>query len=140
VSEDATTTTRLERLVSSEICNCNPENAEVYASELKTLAATVGNDALLRAKERFFKALGDTTRLKIVKMLGVKKEMCVCEVMTALDIAQPTASHHLAILEREGIVEKRREGKWVIYRISTREIIDLIETTLTQQKPNTTAT
>lgn len=115
---------RLGRLVSSDICSA--ENAEEYASELKLLASSVGEDVLFRAKERFFKALGDTTRLKIVKMLA-SKEMCVCEVMVALDISQPTASHHLGILEREDIIGKRREGKWVIYRLSTHKTIPIID-------------
>lgn len=115
---------RLGRLVSSDICSA--ENAEEYASELKLLASSVGEDVLFRAKERFFKALGDTTRLKIVKMLA-SKEMCVCEVMVALDISQPTASHHLGILEREDIIGKRREGKWVIYRLSTHKTISTID-------------
>lgn len=126
MNEDVTTA-RLGRLVLSERCNCTSQNAEAYAAELKTLAASLGEDTSLRAKERFFKALGDATRLKIVKMLGIR-EMCVCEVMAALDISQPTASHHLGILEREGVVEKRHEGKWVIYRLSTHKIIELIET------------
>ncbi|MCL4437394.1 MAG: metalloregulator ArsR/SmtB family transcription factor [Thaumarchaeota archaeon] len=121
---------RLGRLISSEVCNCNPKNAKSYASELKKLAASVSNDdAQLRARERLFKALGDATRLKILKMLAVKKEMCVCEVMTALDITQPTASHHLGILEREDVVRKKREGKWIIYHLSSPKVIDLIETT-----------
>jgi ArsR family transcriptional regulator len=55
------------------------------------------------------------------------KEMCVCEVMVALDISQPTASHHLGILEREDIIGKRREGKWVIYRLSTHKTIPIID-------------
>jgi DNA-binding transcriptional ArsR family regulator len=130
VSEDVAA--RLGRLVSSDIRNCDTQDAEAYASDLKLLAAAVGEDTSFRAKERFFKALGDATRLKIVKMLG-RKEMCVCEVMTALDISQPTASHHLGILEREGIVEKRREGKWAIYNLSTNKTIELIKTILTQQ-------
>ena len=126
MSEDTTTIARLGRLVLSERCNCTSQNAEAYAAELKALAASLGEDTSLRAKERFFKALGDATRLKIVKMLGIR-EMCVCEVMTALDISQPTASHHLGILEREGIVDKRHEGKWVIYSLSTHKTTDLIE-------------
>jgi len=43
--------------------------------------------------------------------------MCVCEVMVALDLTQPTASHHLRILENVGLVKARKEGKWVFYAL-----------------------
>ncbi len=114
----------MQRLVSSEICKA--ENAEEYIAELKRLAEGVGEDAYFRSKERFFKALGDSTRLRIIKILAIK-EMCVCEVMVALDLTQPNASHHLNILEREGIAKKRREGKWILYRLSTPKITALID-------------
>lgn len=118
------TDARLQRLVSSEICRA--ENAEKYAEELKRLARSVGGDANLRSKERFFKALGDSIRLRIIKMLAVR-EMCVCEIMVALDLTQPNASHHLNILEREGLAKKRHEGKWVLYRLSSPKITALID-------------
>jgi ArsR family transcriptional regulator len=43
--------------------------------------------------------------------------MCVCEVMVALDLTQPTASHHLRILENIGLVKDRKDGKWVFYSL-----------------------
>jgi len=84
----STTYVRLQRLVSSEICKAG--NVEKYAAELRRLAGSVGDDALFRSKEKFFKTLGDSSRLRIVKMLAVKK-MCVCEIMVALDFTQPNA-------------------------------------------------
>ena len=68
-------------------------------------------------RSRFFKALADGIRLRILSLL-VTREMCVCEVMVALDLTQPTASHHLGILENVGLVKHRKEGKWVFYRLS----------------------
>jgi DNA-binding transcriptional ArsR family regulator len=118
------TEARLQRLVSSEICKA--ENVKTYAEELKHLAESVGDHTYFRSRERFFKALADSTRLRIIKMLAAK-EMCVCEVMVALDLTQPNASHHLNILEREGIAKKRREGKWIIYRLVTPRITALID-------------
>lgn len=115
---------RLKRLISSEICKA--ENIGAYASELRCLAASVGEENYFKAKERFFKSLSDSTRLRIVKMLA-KKEMCVCEVMVALGLTQTNASHHLNILERERIVKKRRKGKWVLYRLNMPEILELID-------------
>lgn len=60
------------------------------------------------------KALSDPNRVKVLKMLQ-HKVMCVCEIKTALGIAQPTASKHLRILEEAGLVNSRREGQWVNY-------------------------
>lgn len=115
---------RLRRLVSSEICEA--ENTAEYASELRQFAQGVESEQYFRSKARFFKALGNPTRLKMVKMLA-EREMCVCEVMVALDLTQPTASHHLNILEREGITKRRREGKWILYSISRQEIAELVD-------------
>ncbi len=63
------------------------------------------------------KAISDPNRVKIMKMLQ-HKTMCVCEVKTALGIAQPTASKHLKTLEEAGLVYYRKEDKWVNYYLS----------------------
>jgi ArsR family transcriptional regulator len=75
--------------------------------------------------EAAFFGLADSTRLKILKLLG-KEELCACEVMAALDLTQPTTSHHLGILERSGLVASRREGKWVFYRLSSPRVAELL--------------
>lgn len=79
------------------------------------------DDRKFRENETFFSSLGDVTRLKILKVIG-DEELCSCEVMAALDLTQPTTSHHLGILERAGVLSSRREGKWVFYRIATPRI------------------
>jgi len=105
---------RLKRLAESGICSC--EKTSEYAEELKELAEkNIGKETALR-KGKFFKALADTTRLRILGLLAVR-EMCVCEVMVALDLTQPTASHHLRIMENVGLVKDRKEGKWVFYSL-----------------------
>ncbi len=118
------TNARLRRLVSSGICQA--PNAATHAAELKRLGRAVRAETRIQTKERFFKALGDATRLRIVRLLA-EREMCVCELMVALDATQPTASHHLGILEREGIVRKRHEGKWVLYRLASARTASLID-------------
>lgn len=106
---------RLDRLVKSGICPA--EDASKYEKELKQLADEIADSKTADKESRFFKALADETRLRIVKLLGVR-ELCVCEVMIALGLTQPTASHHLGILENAGLVSDRKEGKWVFYSIA----------------------
>lgn len=65
----------------------------------------------------FYKALGDETRLKIIKMLS-GHEMCVCEIIDKLDMSQPAISHHLKILRQAGLVKDSREGKWIYYSLN----------------------
>ncbi|WP_353070527.1 metalloregulator ArsR/SmtB family transcription factor (plasmid) [Tunturibacter empetritectus] len=66
--------------------------------------------------ERFFQALGDKTRLRLLNLMG-DQEICVCYFVEILEQGQPKISRHLAYLRRAGIVEARRDGKWMHYRI-----------------------
>jgi ArsR family transcriptional regulator len=68
--------------------------------------------------ERFFQALGDNTRLRLLNLIG-DQEICVCYFVEILAQGQPKISRHLAYLRSTGIVEARREGKWMHYRIVT---------------------
>ena len=72
--------------------------------------------AQLVAMEALFKALADATRLRILGLL-LAGEVCVCDIHESLKIPQSKASRHLAYLRRSGLVETRREGLWVHYRL-----------------------
>ena len=65
---------------------------------------------------RVMKALSDPSRVKAMKMLGVRP-LCVCEITAILGLAQPTVSKHLKVLEEAGLVESWKEGSWVNYRL-----------------------
>jgi ArsR family transcriptional regulator len=67
--------------------------------------------------QRFFQALEDTTRLRLLNLMG-NQEICVCYFVEILDQPQPKISQHLAFLRSAGIVAARREGKWMHYRIT----------------------
>lgn len=71
----------------------------------------------IRPVSRVFKALGDETRLRIVALL-VHGELCVCHLEGALGVSQSNASRQLAVLKNAGIVEPRRDGNWVYYRLA----------------------
>lgn len=66
--------------------------------------------------ERFFQALGDKTRLRLLNLMG-DQEVCVCYFVEILGAPQPKISRHLAYLRSAGIVAARREAKWMHYRI-----------------------
>ncbi len=65
-----------------------------------------------------FKALGDVTRLRILALLAEKGELCVCEIVPALEAPQSTVSHHLATLKYAGLVRQRRESQMIFYSLT----------------------
>lgn len=97
------------------------EDLEDYAKRLRKLANQLTAPDFLRRKSRLLKALANETRLKMLKLLSVR-EMCVCELTVALDLTQPTASHHLNILQNVEFVKDRKEGKWVFYSLAEPEL------------------
>ncbi|HUU32516.1 MAG TPA: metalloregulator ArsR/SmtB family transcription factor, partial [Vicinamibacterales bacterium] len=70
-----------------------------------------------------YQALADATRLRILAILaqqtpdGPDGGLCVCHIHDSLGVSQPTASRHLAYLRKAGLVEARRQGVWMHYRI-----------------------
>ena len=72
----------------------------------------------LVALERTFQALGDQTRLRILALLA-SGEVCVCHIHESLDLPQPKVSRHLAYLRRARLVDSRRDGPWVHYRMAS---------------------
>ncbi len=68
-----------------------------------------------------FKALSDETRLRILKLLE-HGELCVCDIVTALDMIQPKVSFHLSVLQEAGLVKSRKQGKWIHYSIDESDI------------------
>ena len=73
------------------------------------------------------KALSDATRLKILYLLS-DGELCVCEIMYALNKPQSSISHHLNILKNLGFIKGRKEGVWIHYSLTNSEIIDTVKT------------
>jgi ArsR family transcriptional regulator len=67
------------------------------------------------------KALSEETRIRILKLLE-KGELCVCDIMTALDMIQPKVSFHLGVLKEAGLIKDRKEGRWVHYRIDESDL------------------
>jgi DNA-binding transcriptional ArsR family regulator len=109
---------RLARLTGDR---CKDKNA---GSRLKKLTDII-DESELAAEAEIFKAMSDPCRLAILKLLR-EGELCVCEIMTALDRPQSSTSHHLSILKRAGLIRERKEGKWSRYRLSEGAVIEMM--------------
>lgn len=100
----------------------DPEQME----RLKKLISKIPDETVFNEKADFIKALADPTRLTIIYLLK-QSELCVCEILTAMERPQPTVSHHLNILKKAGLIKMRKEGVWIHYSLSNPKITDLIE-------------
>ncbi|MDH4230950.1 MAG: metalloregulator ArsR/SmtB family transcription factor [Nitrospirota bacterium] len=68
-----------------------------------------------------FKALSDTTRLRVLKLLE-RGELCVCDIVAAMQMSQPKVSFHLNALKEAGFVKDRKEGRWIHYRLDEADL------------------
>jgi ArsR family transcriptional regulator len=93
---------------------------------LKKIISKIPDDEVLNKNADIIKALGDPTRLKIIHLLTYG-ELCVCEIITALEKPQPTISHHLNILKKAGFLKWRKEGVWVHYSLSNPKFSDFLD-------------
>ena len=78
----------------------------------------IGEDAAAELAQ-VFKALGDPVRLRLVSLIGARQggEVCVCDLTSAFALTQPTISHHLKVLREAGLIDSKRRGTWVYYRL-----------------------
>ena len=67
---------------------------------------------------RVMKALSDPNRVRVIKLLQ-DGELCVCEIQNVLELAQSTVSKHMKILEDAGLVDRKRQGTWMIYSLAS---------------------
>ena len=105
--------TRLERLVESGLCGC--EDSRKHVGKLRSYVEELDEESINR-QSYVLKALADPTRIKILHLLK-NRAMCTCEIMVALNLTEPNASHHLNLLERNQIVKSQRSGKWIFYML-----------------------
>lgn len=83
-----------------------------------------------------FKGISDPIRLRMIGLLLRNDELCVCDLMAALQLPQSTTSRHLSYLRRCGWLTSRQEGLWRYYRLSTAlrshqpDLLDLLESRL----------
>lgn len=68
-----------------------------------------------------FRAFSDPTRLRLLHLLQIHTELCVCDLVSVLELPQPLVSRHLAYLKRAGLAQDRRVGPWKHYSLTTAE-------------------
>jgi len=115
---------RLERL--SEFKGKTGIDVSEYALELFKFSRQIVKEEKLKKAVKIFSALSDPVRIKILKMLK-KRRMCVCELMTALNMKQPVVSYHLKLLKEGGLIKPVRRGKWVFYEAAKNDVLKLID-------------
>tara|TARA_R110002049_G_scaffold105182_2_gene251956 strand:- start:751 stop:1521 length:771 start_codon:yes stop_codon:yes gene_type:complete len=99
-----------------------------FETTLNELSGRVSMFVLIETKKQvpkvefdpiqFFKSLTDEVRLRCLMLIQYEGELCVCEMMAALDDIQPKVSRNLALLRKNGLLVDRRQGQWMYYRIN----------------------
>jgi len=90
----------------------------------------------MAAVESIFKAMGDPTRIQIIKMLSENGEMCVCKITDELEMMQPAVSHHLSALKNAGLVIAKRKGQWSYYSLCAETLSNTILAFITELLEN----
>jgi DNA-binding transcriptional ArsR family regulator len=95
----------------------------------------MAEDIVVKLTADFFKTLSHPVRIKILHSLE-QGERCVCEIIEELDIEQSNLSQHLGLMKKQGIIDSRKDGQKVIYRIVYSSVMDVVsaaEKTLSEQ-------
>ncbi|MCT4783211.1 MULTISPECIES: ArsR/SmtB family transcription factor [Exiguobacterium] len=116
--------------------------------QCETIAIQLEEVAVLQTKldqfdasrvSRLFKAFADPTRLKVLYVLTLEAELCVCDVAAVIGHSNATASHHLRTLLDQGLVKYRKDGKVVYYSLDDDHVRSLVEIAMAhsaEQHPN----
>jgi ArsR family transcriptional regulator, lead/cadmium/zinc/bismuth-responsive transcriptional repressor len=109
----------------------------IHPAAVRAGRAQLPPDPQLEGMERFFKIMGDATRLRILHAL-LAGELCVCDIAETLGMSVSAVSHQLAVLKSGRLVAHRREGKIVYYRLSDSHVnsaLDSIRTHVEEVLP-----
>ena len=109
----------LNNNIKQEICDCFDKN-KVNMIKSKSLS-----DEIIYDMADFFKVFSDSTRVKILYAL-LESELCVGDLVQALDMNQSAVSHQLRILRQNNLVKFRKEGKAVIYSLDDSHVVEIL--------------
>ncbi len=97
-----------------DVRKCRPEECKHLARKAYAAHPVLVDEQELKERARAFQALGNETRLKILGLVSVR-ELCVCDIVAALEGSASTVAHHLRMLEKAGLITARHEGKFTLY-------------------------
>lgn len=100
----------------------NKDQIQILNEFMKSLPA----DKQFESYAGNLKALSDATRLKMLYLLS-NGELCVCEIMCALNKPQSSVSHHLNILKNSGFIKGRKDGVWIHYSLKSPKIAGMVK-------------
>jgi ArsR family transcriptional regulator, lead/cadmium/zinc/bismuth-responsive transcriptional repressor len=110
-------------VVPLDACEVRLVDADRVAAARSRLPSPVETDRLAD----WFKVLGDPTRTRILYALLEAGELCVCDLAAAVDVGDSTVSHSLRWLRAAGIVQARRSGRMIFYRLDDEHVRMLLD-------------
>ncbi len=108
--------------ISKKECDCNV----IHKEHVEKAKALMLNDDILISMADFYKALSDSTRIKIINALDVC-ELCVCDISALLNMTKSAVSHQLQNLKEMNLVKSRKAGKEVLYSLADRHVCEVFE-------------
>lgn len=97
----------------------------IHEGAVKEVKSKMLDEKLFQKISENFKILGDKTRIKILYALS-KKELCVCDISSILEMTESAISHQLRLLRKSNMVKYRKEGKIVYYSLVDEQVLQLI--------------
>lgn len=107
-----------EKLPQINLPLCTPDQCNNIVKEAFSNIEILNDEESLKGRAKLFLALGNVIRLKILSLLTVQ-ELCICNIVEAVEGSNSTIAHHLKKLEEGRLIQSRREGKFTIYRVNT---------------------
>lgn len=108
--------------ISERVCDCDI----IHEAAVLEVKAIMPDEARIQKVSEFFKVFSDNTRVKILWALD-KKELCVCDIATVLNMTKSAVSHQLKYLKISNLVKYRKEGKSVFYSLSDHHVREILK-------------
>lgn len=128
----------MDFLSENKIASITNDTCETFCYEEEKVNRLKGQVEEVNGVELLFKALADSTRIKIAYALTLEEELCVCDVANIIGSTTATASHHLRLLRNMGLAKYRKEGKLVFYSLADEHIHQLVSIALIHTKEGVT--
>ena len=107
------------------ICDCNI----IHAEHVHSVKVQMLDDETLLCMADFYKAISDSTRIKIINALSVQ-ELCVCDISSLLNMTKSAVSHQLQNLKEMNLIKCRKDGKEVLYSLADRHVEEVFKVSL----------